>query len=255
MPRRIAAGPLPGGRGSELSRARQQTGLSGSSIRCPYLRNAVLSSRSCGVSFKSLINDFFERTFVRKIKHTIMAAKTALSLEQFLCLPDFEEDGTHYELDEGELIKLSPTGTPHGVLVIRIGAYLQSILDPKHFTVVGGEVGFILNENPERPIVRGADVAVINTPSDGRFAEGMSREPAVVVVEIVSPSNEAEYIERKTKQYLRSAVKEVWVVYPKAETVYVYRADAQPSVAQYRRGDRFPCCFDLAIDTERFFSL
>jgi Putative restriction endonuclease len=39
-----------------------------------------------------------------------MVAKTTISLDEFLKLPDFEEDGTHYELDEGKLITLSPSG-------------------------------------------------------------------------------------------------------------------------------------------------
>jgi hypothetical protein len=38
-----------------------------------------------------------------------MAAKTTLSLEEFLKLPEAGDDGTHYELDEGErLITLTP---------------------------------------------------------------------------------------------------------------------------------------------------
>ncbi|MBV9406166.1 MAG: Uma2 family endonuclease, partial [Acidobacteriaceae bacterium] len=43
-----------------------------------------------------------------------MAARTILSLEEFLKLPEHEEDGTHYELDEGQLIVLPPPRTQHG---------------------------------------------------------------------------------------------------------------------------------------------
>jgi Uma2 family endonuclease len=64
-----------------------------------------------------------------------MAARTTLTLKQFLALPD-REDGTNYELSHGELITLPPPGYRHGAIVMRIGALLLHSLDPQEYLSV-----------------------------------------------------------------------------------------------------------------------
>ena len=86
-----------------------------------------------------------------------MAAKTTISLEEFLKLPEAEDDGTHYELDEGELITLSPGGTNHSILIASITMYLGQILDRSKYVVLSGEAGVILSDEPGKATVRGAD--------------------------------------------------------------------------------------------------
>jgi Uma2 family endonuclease len=70
-----------------------------------------------------------------------MAVKTSIGFQEFLQLPSETADGLHYELDEGELVSLSPSVRTHGVIVSRISAYLLSVLDPARFTVASGELG------------------------------------------------------------------------------------------------------------------
>jgi Uma2 family endonuclease len=71
-----------------------------------------------------------------------MATQTALTLDQFLALPE-PEDGTHYELSEGELITLPPPGYCHGVIIMNIGRILGATLDRKQYIITGGDAGFI----------------------------------------------------------------------------------------------------------------
>ncbi len=144
---------------------------------------------------------------------------TTLTLEEFLALPEQEEDGTHYELDEGELVRLSPTGKPHSRRIDKIYRYLTKYLPEEQWDILPGELGFIMAGDP-KPTVRGADLAVM--PHEEEVAEGMSREPAHLIVEVVSPSNTPDDIERKRIQYLNFGVQEVWVVYEKARTMHVY---------------------------------
>src|SRR5277367_891192 len=151
-----------------------------------------------------------------------MAARTTISLEEFLRLPETEADGTHYELDEGELITLSPGGALNSKLAANITIYLSQILDPLRFDVLTGEVGVILNERTDKPTVRGADVAILPARPLEELPEGFTREPFVVAVEVISKSNDPIDIERKKNQYLAGGVQEVWLVYPKANTINVY---------------------------------
>ncbi len=147
------------------------------------------------------------------------SAPALLTLEEFLALPEHEEDGTHYELDEGELVRLSPAGKPHARRIDKIYRYLTRHLPENQWDILPGELGFIMAGDP-KPTVRGADLAVM--PYQEEVSEGMSREPAHLVVEVVSASNTPDDIERKRIQYLNFGVQEVWVVYEKARTMHVY---------------------------------
>jgi Uma2 family endonuclease len=176
-----------------------------------------------------------------------MATKTILSLQEFLQLPREQPDGAHYELDEGELIRLSAAGRTHAALVIRIASYLDGLLDPARFTVLGGEAGVILSDVEDRGIVRGADVAVENT---SELDEGYAREPFVVAVEVVSRDHDPEDLERKKNQYLQAGT-ETWLVYPRAGTIHVCNGS---QLGVHRRGDRFhSIALDHEIDTGKFF--
>ncbi len=100
--------------------------------------------------------------------------------------------------------------------------------------------------------MRGADVAVLPARPLAEFPEGFTHEPFLIAVEVISKSNDPIDIERKKNQYLAGGVQEVWLIYPKASTIHVYRG----STAQvYTRGELFESTLSVLIDTARFFSL
>ncbi len=72
-----------------------------------------------------------------------MRTHTLLSLDDFLQLPP-PEDATQFELDEGELIVLSPAGGAHAYRLDRIYRYLISQPAECQYDILPGEVGFIL---------------------------------------------------------------------------------------------------------------
>jgi len=45
--------------------------------------------------------------------------RTPMALEEFLALPEQDENGNRFELDEGELTTLSPMGAPHARCVTK----------------------------------------------------------------------------------------------------------------------------------------
>lgn len=178
-----------------------------------------------------------------------------MSLEQFLALPECEPDGTHYELSDGELITLPPPGYRHGVILVKIAAILITKLDPKEYIVAGGDAGFVLNPRPDAATVRGADVAVNRRKDIGATPPaGWFHGSPFVAVEIVSPSNSAEDMERKSAQYLAAGSQEVWLVYPSSERVYIYSAGQRaPHIVV--NGESFDSVLGCSFNTTDFFEI
>ena len=144
-----------------------------------------------------------------------MATQTILTVDQFLCLPERESDGTHYELSEGRLVTLSPAGYRHSVIVMNIGRILGNVLDRKTYIVASGEAGFILNAEPSSGTIRGADVAVNKRESVGPNPPiGLLSQAPLVAIEVVSPSNKVSDLDLKVSQYLGAGTREVWLLYP-----------------------------------------
>ena len=179
-----------------------------------------------------------------------MATKTTLSLQEFLKLPEAEADGTHYELDEGEIVTLSPTGMPHARCIERIFRYLIKHLPEDRYDILPGEAGFILGRDP-RPIVRGADLAVMHHRDD--YPEGLSTEPPLLAIEVLSPSNTPDDIERKRLQYLSAGAREVWIVYEKAKTIHVFRSREEPLSFVAERNGAFQSALGFPVVVKEIF--
>jgi Uma2 family endonuclease len=177
-----------------------------------------------------------------------VAVKTVVSLEDFLQLPEQGPNGEHYELDEGELITLSPAGRPHSRRVGVIDRYLAVQLSEDKYDILVGDIGLIMGRGP-RPTVRGADIAVVVHTEEQ--AEGMLTEPPFLIVEVISPSNTPEDVERKRIQYLDFGVPEVWIVYEKTQTIHVFQPGEKFVVVGVH--DRFPCKLGFSVDVKELF--
>lgn len=147
-----------------------------------------------------------------------MSAQTTISLDEYLKLA---LNGDYpYELDEGELIPVSPTGGKHSRRLDRILRFLYRQLAEERHDILTGEPGFILSRDP-KPSVRGADIAVMSHREEEEIPEGMFVDPPLLIVEVVSAGNNPEDIEKKRLQYVTFGVQEIWIVYQETRTVYV----------------------------------
>lgn len=54
-----------------------------------------------------------------------------------------------------------------------------------------------------------------------------------LAVEVVSPNDEADVLQRKIRTYLEKGTEQVWVMYPGTREVYQYRQDKNPEVRLY----------------------
>jgi Uma2 family endonuclease len=131
-----------------------------------------------------------------------------------------------YELIEGRLVPMSPTGFLHGDVALALAAALRAFVHPRRLgRIVVGEVGFVLRRNPDT--VRAADIAFVRRERlpAGDLPRGFFEGAPDLVVEILSPSDRYTDILRKVSEWLEAWAAMVWVVDPEHHGVMVFRPD------------------------------
>jgi len=149
-----------------------------------------------------------------------MATKTLLTIEQFDQLPVIE--GVLYELNEGEVVTMTSPMPRHNLVRDNIARLMGNFVEERKLGRVFVETGYQLL--PET--VRITDVSFVPA---GRMGEidldrRIQGAPALAI-EVVSPTDLAEGLTQKVKQYLAAGAMAVWVFYPKTRDVQVFRAD------------------------------
>lgn len=152
-------------------------------------------------------------------------ARTLLTGEDLLRISASHEPCDHFELVEGELIKMPPVGGPHSHRSAGITHHLFAHVHSRSLGYVVNELGFYLRRDPDT--VRAPDVAFIRAARvpGGKLPEGYFPGPPDLAVEVVSPGDTAAEVEAKVRDYLTTGALRVWVVYPETRTVLVYRPD------------------------------
>ncbi|HEY1525325.1 MAG TPA: Uma2 family endonuclease [Candidatus Angelobacter sp.] len=147
-----------------------------------------------------------------------MGTTTRLTFAEYERLP--EKEGTRYELDDGTLLMEPSPALRHNLIRQRIAAQLTQFVRSHQLGIVVEEMDFRLGTDT----VRNPDVAFItadhlrNIDPDHSPAEGA---PALAV-EVISPTNLAQDIAKKVRQYLEAGSHAVWLVYPALRLIEVH---------------------------------
>ena len=151
---------------------------------------------------------------------TLIAERT-YTPKEFMRLPD----SVGYELVDGHLVERNVSEESSGVGA-RISHLLQIETDKtQDARVYGADLTYNCIADPLKELCR-ADVSLIRkTRLEGLDNPGMMPVPADLVVEVLSPNDEAYDVNRKVERYLSSGFKLVWVVDPAVKIVYVHRQD------------------------------
>lgn len=146
--------------------------------------------------------------------------------EDLLTMPD----GHRFELVNGKLVERNMGAESSQVAAnwIRlVGTHVQANKLGKVFAPDCGYQCFPDEEKKVR-FPDGSFIARGRLP-DERTPLGHIRIPPDLAVEVVSPNDGAEEVERKRREYLRAGVRLVWVVFPENRTVHVSRQAGQPA--------------------------
>lgn len=159
--------------------------------------------------------------------HTMSAPTKLVTADELARMPD---DDYKYELVEGRLIRMSPTGFSHGLLAARLGTALTQFADDHGLGGVAVETGYTLARDPDT--VRAPDVSFVSHDriASARASRGYWDAPPDLAIEVLSPDDRRSEIGQKVREYLARGVRLVWVVDPDERTVTVHRPVLEPQI-------------------------
>jgi Uma2 family endonuclease len=158
----------------------------------------------------------------------VIATDRPMTVDDLLNLPD---DGHMYELVEGQLVRMVPSGGGASSLALRLGARIEAFVEQHNLGAVTGADGeFDLGHGtalaPDVAFVRAERVP---PPTSPIYEKAWPLAPDLAV-EVASPNQHRPAMARKAQHYLNAGTRLVWVVWPKRKEVDVWRpGDTKPS--------------------------
>jgi Uma2 family endonuclease len=164
------------------------------------------------------------------------ARMTAADLSR---LPD---DARGYELVEGRLVRMTPTGTGHAADASTLDHALNLFVRERRLgRVISSEAGFLVSQLGEPDTVLAPDVAFVRAervpPRDSPEWNGYWRLAPDLVVELASPSQSHSELAAKARLWLRAGTRLVWVVWPMSRQIDVWRPGADAPIATFGFAD------------------
>jgi Uma2 family endonuclease len=156
---------------------------------------------------------------------TAVAPKVYYTPEDLLALPN----GEGYELVDGQLVERNmgyESGWVGSRLLVRLGGFSEA---HQLGDALSSEVGYQCF--PQQPgLVRKPDVSFVRSGRlpGGIHPKGWAKFPPDLAVEIVSPNDSAEEVEKKLNDYRKAGVSLIWVIYPGARVARVHRHEGTP---------------------------
>ena len=139
---------------------------------------------------------------------------------------ELSQDGYRYELLDGELKSMPPTGASHGRLTVNLSAEVTIFVRRNNLgECFGAETGFYISEDPLT--ILAPDFAFV---SRGRMpAEVPAKFLPVVpdlVLEVRSPGDRAGEVADKVGRWLAAGTQIVWELNPRTKKLTVFRPNA-----------------------------
>lgn len=139
-----------------------------------------------------------------------------------LTLPD---DGWHYELVQGRLVRMAPTSWRHGHATNRLQRALDRFVEQHGLgEIVPAETGFNLTRPGEHDdTVLAADIAFVRADRvPPPTVDGFAHLPPDLVVETASKGQHRPGMNAKACLWLNRSVRLVWVVWPRRQAIDVW---------------------------------
>ncbi len=159
----------------------------------------------------------------------------AMTIDDLLALPD---DGWQYELVEGRLVRMPPSGIRATSIAQIIAAALVTFVRPRRLGVITGEQGgYKLGPKtelmPDVGFIRADRLPPLDSPDYDKIARGAPD----LAVEVASPNQYKPGMRKKAHYYLDAGTLLVWVVWPRRQQVDVWEPGNADQPARTLRVD------------------
>ena len=181
-----------------------------------------------------------------------MAAKTRVSLIEFLAIPETEPPS---ELIDGEVVQKMAPSWSHSRLSIRLARVLDEYLEKSHEGEAHIELRHIW------PAEERVYLPDINVTLRGRIPVELRRTRPIPIqpdfaIEVLSPDDQPGRLFERAAFYMRAGTSLLWFVDPDFETITVYRPEQSPTVhAAPAMLDARPVLSDFRLDLAALFAV
>lgn len=153
-----------------------------------------------------------------------MSVTTLMTDEELMTLPD---NGKKYEYIDGEL-KVSPAGMFHERIGVKLIRKLDELAEENE---LGGVYGSSVGYRMKGGNVLSPDVSFVRKSRlpEGKSPEGFGQFAPDLAVEILSPADSLNKIEKKISEYFENGSELVWIIDPgkRIATVFHSFTDSQ----------------------------
>lgn len=146
-----------------------------------------------------------------------------MATTRFVTIDDLERDGTPeglWELIDGELVEVNPTGEEHNDVIYTLILHLVPYIAPRKLgKLIMPDAGVVVAENAQT--VRSPDIGFIraNRLPKNRKRLGFFRVVPDLVVEVRSRRDTRTDLMAKGMMWLEAGVELIWLIDPITETV------------------------------------
>jgi Uma2 family endonuclease len=152
----------------------------------------------------------------------VVAAERRYTVEDLASFPD---DGKRRELVDGRIVEWDVTTLRHGFLTALLVEMLSSFVRQRRLGLIA-TTDALIRIFGSAYHARGGDIAFF---ARGRLPENLDAAAADVapdfVVEVLSPSDQADEVQRKIHDWLQAGVRMLWYVDPATGITAIYRPD------------------------------
>ncbi len=144
---------------------------------------------------------------------SIISNVLKFSLEDWMLNPP-----ARMEWVDGQLVEKNGMTLKHGRIQLKLGAYW------KNYITSTGQGGEVYTDVPCRTTKQGRrpDVAYLTPELLAQFGKSdVLPQSFPLIAEIISPTDRAEEVFAKVKEYLQSGCQEIWLVFPESQWVLV----------------------------------
>lgn len=138
----------------------------------------------------------------------------------------------HFELEAGEVVKVSRPGEIHGAVCINVGGlFWQYTRLKKKGYACSNDMGLVLERDPDT--VRGPDISLYLEAR--KFKELEKKWPKrlpKLIVEVMSPNDRMSKMLKRIAKFLKKGVAMAWLLDPEDETLTIFTPNREPIVLE-----------------------